>query len=665
MLMKFVAAYLVFALSSCAVSGTILQEMPAENILSTILPNTTVPFSDIISNPLVQALLNSSPNQIANLILYSGMGMGELGDYFACKNTSDSYYVGAYFGYYFFAAQVGLCLPRHVDMKLLNSQVKFIARLVNGTGGMYLQEHEVQFADIRVTNEKNSKRGVGYYMTWSALGLLILLAIAASIVEYAGGINKNAAERGVMEKLTRCFSFIGNFRSFMSTKNKTDDNLDIFNGIRVFSMVWIIYAHTYDFGAQGPIKNLPEYSREIKLSYPMTIVINGTLSVDVFFFMSGFFAALSFSKIYQNPKNRSFKTVILSYIFRYLRLTPLLVVCTLYRLFIERGTKDYPFHIKLQYDGERCDKTWFLPLLYASNFFSSFADMCIDWTWYIMVDMQMFLISPIVMLVFSLSLNIGFLVLGACFLLSTGIQIFGIFYYKMNYYNKNYSDIYNIMAPYRLLPYLMGIAYCYLYKEHRKTDDFYMPLRRIRDFFYKREWLKYVLYVVCLPVMYQMVFIRNYFDNNQKDVTDGVFCAHEILNRVIFIFFMMLLFYPTLLGKDQFLKKFLGHPLFCIIGRLTYGAYLFHPFYYINDHWFALNGYHFTQIMYIGNAIGTIAVAFFLSFVMTLLLESPVSLLVRTFLEGARSGAPPPKPLPIEEEETINKTVNDKELKAI
>eukprot|EP00826_Nyctotherus_ovalis_P061749 TRINITY_DN881_c0_g1_i1.p1 TRINITY_DN881_c0_g1~~TRINITY_DN881_c0_g1_i1.p1 ORF type:complete len:129 (-),score=19.17 TRINITY_DN881_c0_g1_i1:289-675(-) len=128
---------------------------------------------------------------------------------------------------------------------------------------------------------------------------------------------------------------------------------------------------------------------------------------------------------------------------------------------------------------------------------------------------------------------------------------------------------------------------------------------------------------------------------------------------------MMLLFYPTLLGKDQFLKKFLGHPLFCIIGRLTYGAYLFHPFYYINDHWFALNGYHFTQIMYIGNAIGTIAVAFFLSFVMTLLLESPVSLLVRTFLEGARSGAPPPKPLPIEEEETINKTVNDKELKAI
>jgi peptidoglycan/LPS O-acetylase OafA/YrhL len=646
----FFTLYLVVLLSLWPLAKTNSFPFPETNPISSLLSNTGLSPIELLGNPLVQALLNSSTNQMSNLIQYSGTGMGELGDYPACKETNDSYYVSTYFGYYFSAAWLGVCLPKHVTIELLLSQRKVIANLLQRSTGEKLTESDVDFADVKATNEKNAKASLGYYLTWSALGLLVLLAVIGSSLDYGGVLQPEAVKLSTTLKIFKCFSFTGNLKSLLNTKNKTDENLDILNGIRVIAMLWIIYDHVYDFGSEGPIKNLRDYEKEIKLSYAMTLVINGTVSVDIFFLFSGFLATLSFMKVFQNKKNRSVKTVLLSYLFRYIRLTPLLLVCILYRLYIERGLKDYPFHVKLQYDGDRCDKTWYYPLLYISNLMSSFADMCVDWTWYLMVDMQMFIFCPWIALSFAVSYNIGFIVLGSFTLFTLTSQVFSIYYFEMNYYTKTYSDLFYIQAPNRLLPYLMGIFFCVLYKEHRKTEGFYAPLKKIRDFFYNKPWIKYVLYIVCLPIMYEMVFIRNYFDNLGEEPSNIVYCLHEIFNRTIFIFCLMLIMYPTLLGQGEFLKRFLGHPIFCPFARLTYGAYVFHPFYYINNYWFALHGYYFTQFMYITNSIGTAAVSYFLSFVMTLLVESPANLLVRTFLEGARSDSPPKKQALIEEE---------------
>ena len=660
MLKTFPVSHLLVSLALLSVGKTNSQLFPEGNLLSSLLFNTGLSPVDLLTNPLVPALLNSSSSQISNLIQYSGMGLGELGDYPACKATNDSYYVTTYLGHYFFAAWLGVCLPNHITIELLLSQRELIANVLQNLTGEKLNGSEVDFADVKKTNESYAKVGLGYYLTWSGLWLLILLAIIGSSLDYNDVLNAESVKNSTTLKIFKCFSFTGNLKSLLNTKNKTDDNLNVFHGIRVITMLWIIYDHVYDFGAQGPLKNIREYEKEIRYSYAMALVINGTLAVDVFFLLSGFLATLSFMKVFQNKKNRSVKTILLSYLFRYIRLTPLLIVCILYRLYIERGTKDYPFHIKLQYDGNRCDEAWYHALLYISNLTSTFADMCVDWTWYLMVDMQMFLFCPWIALSFAISYKIGFIVLGSFTLFSFASQIFAILYFEMNYYTMDYNDFFYIQAPTRLLPYLMGIFYCILYMEHKKTEGFFGPLKKIRDFFYNRLRIKYILYIVCLPIMYEMVFIRNYFDNLEEKPHDIVYCMHEIFNRVIFILCLMLILYPTLLGQGEFLKRFLGHSFFCPFARLTYGAYVFHPFYYINNFWFSLYGYYFTHVMYVANSIGTAAVSYSLSFVMTLLLESPVNLLVRTFLEGARSGQPPPKPALIEEEESFTKATNEK-----
>eukprot|EP00826_Nyctotherus_ovalis_P058459 TRINITY_DN8035_c0_g1_i7.p1 TRINITY_DN8035_c0_g1~~TRINITY_DN8035_c0_g1_i7.p1 ORF type:complete len:621 (+),score=135.75 TRINITY_DN8035_c0_g1_i7:74-1936(+) len=602
----------------------------------------STPIDQILSNPLVQTLTKSTPSQLSNLKQYSGFGIGELGDYAACRATNDSYHVGVYLGHYFFAAWLGLCVPKEVTIDLLYSQQPFLAKMVSEWSGVPLKDSEVAFADTRKTNEEARKSKLGYYLVWGGLGALVVLSVVASVADCSV-----EQENGVM-KVLRCFSLVRNVKSLFNTRNKLDENLDIFNGIRVVCMIWIIWAHTYDFGSQGPIKNMFDYKQDVKFGYIFALVINGTLSVDIFFFISGFFATLSLSKIFQNPKNRSVKTIVLSYFFRYMRLAPLLLVCILYRLYIEPRLKDSPFHIKLRYDEDRCEKTWHHALFCINNLTATFADMCIDWTWYLIVDMQMYLVCPWLVLAFATSYNIGFVVLGLSYVLSVFVQVVSIYYYEMNYYTAGYSDYYNIRAPQRILPYLMGIAYCILYKEHAKTKDFYKPLRCIRDFFYSKEWPKYVIYIVCPPIMYEMIFIRNYFDNHQQDVTNAIFCVHEIFNRVIFIFCLMLVLYPSLIGKGQPIKSFLGLPIFSPIAKITYGAYVFHPFHYISYYWYSMRGYHFTHTMYFKNFVVTFTTAYLLSLVMTPLVESPVNLLIRNFLEGTRSGS---KLTPIKGEE--------------
>ena len=141
--------------------------------------------------------------------------------------------------------------------------------------------------------------------------------------------------------------------------------------------------------------------------------------------------------------------------------------------------------------------------------------------------------------------------------------------------------------------------------------------------------------------MYEAIFIRNYFDNHKEDVTDTIYIIHEIFNRVIFILCLMLVLYPTLVGKGGIVSRFFGHPIFSPLAKLTFGVYIFHCFYYIYIYWIALEGYYFTHKKYLCNFVITVTVSYGISFVTTLIFENPINQLVRNFLETSRSGAIP------------------------
>ena len=127
------------------------------------------------------------------------------------------------------------------------------------------------------------------------------------------------------------FSMVRNIKNIFSVREDGDPGLNIFNGVRVISMCWIVYGHEYN-ARMRIATNLA--SIEDTLSSNWTVfVLAGVYSVDIFFFMSGFF----FSYIFLGKLNKlrfNIVTYIQTIIHRVYRILPLyaMILLLMYRV---------------------------------------------------------------------------------------------------------------------------------------------------------------------------------------------------------------------------------------------------------------------------------------------------------------------------------------------
>lgn len=75
--------------------------------------------------------------------------------------------------------------------------------------------------------------------------------------------------------------------------------------------------------------------------------------------------------------------------FRILRFWPMLIITTLIYWIIMPIVGSGPFFWHAYLINQHCASTWWKDILFISNF----SEMCMPWSWYIMVDVQLFLLS--------------------------------------------------------------------------------------------------------------------------------------------------------------------------------------------------------------------------------------------------------------------------------
>ncbi|XP_058814438.1 nose resistant to fluoxetine protein 6-like [Topomyia yanbarensis] len=166
--------------------------------------------------------------------------------------------------------------------------------------------------------------------------------------------------------------------------------IECLHGIRVMAIIWIIYGHTYLLMLSAPLIN-PVAT--IDWIFYSALVVAGPISVDTFFVLSGLLTCWSLLRELDRNKKLN---VFLLYVHRYLRLTPAFAALLLFIVGLYPRLGAGPlWGSSLKITVDFCNKYWWSALLYVQNYVNP-NEMCLGHSWYLSVDMQLFLLSPLV-----------------------------------------------------------------------------------------------------------------------------------------------------------------------------------------------------------------------------------------------------------------------------
>ncbi|KAJ4452119.1 hypothetical protein ANN_03636 [Periplaneta americana] len=313
------------------------------------------------------------------------------------------------------------------------------------------------------------------------IGMIILLAVTAVLLIgstcYDIIVHWNKPEtkkKSTRHEVLMSFSVRENCRKLFSTASG-GDTMHCLNGLRFLSIFWIMLGHTFYMKSISPSVNqiaVKDYDQNVS----MMLIMNGTLTTDTFFLLGGLLLCYTFMRYWE--KNPSFNAISF-YLQRYIRLTPpyAFVIFFYASLMYHLGSGPM-WNQWVGVNRDYCLANWWTNLLYINNYVNV-GEMCLNQTWYLAVDMQLFWVSPLILYPLArwprfgkgllatltfVSVVIPFAItfaqnLTAAMLYTKDPIIVGVVYVQV--YTRTYA---------RAGPYLIGIALGYLlYKLKNKS----------------------------------------------------------------------------------------------------------------------------------------------------------------------------------------------------
>jgi len=478
-------------------------------------------------------------------------------------------------------------------------------------------------------------------------------------------LNKNKNNNSCFNNFLRNFDLIKNAKTIFNidNTNQTFEYLRVFDGIRFLSTCWVLWGHVFFLGSTIGLRNFYDIVNKTE-KFIYCILTSAVISVDVFFYMSGFLLYFNLKK-YLSEKTPKFAFFFTSLLQRYIRLLPFYLI----GIFIVTNT--LPFLV----DGPRnqdlaaflvgCEKYWWHNLFYMQNFFSAtYAEnangiACIPHSWYLCDDMLYFVFSTIIILFVYNKRMIKNLIFVLVFIASSVYQIIKClennYTQSFKHLNEQKGDFFNdfyIQPLARITPYLLGILYCELFFEtdvykaslnlkDRKNEEENSVneknyLRRFNLYVQANNNLCLFILLVSLLQIFYGIFVIWFPQNYELSQNWQVFFI--TFNKIFFINGLGSLIHLLFLQKFEIIKNILSWSFFSVMSRITYGVYILHfyvlmVFLYNSDNSFKLDMVDFSFY-----AIGLMAITLLISFIVGLLYESPVINMLKTFKKLERKG---------------------------
>ena len=618
------------------------------------------------------------------LVENSGRGINDLGFYETCNKADYSRYmfinvlIGTQQAFIGFCGP-SVCVEESYNQlhNIINPLLGYALDQIYNTSGIQVQSNfkdpDLQHPDL----------DGGAYFVIIIVCFLLLLVVLGTVIEIYNMIGKkvekddNLAYQQINEEspikesklvklvvFLKAFSLIANAEKVFSLKPTSDQNLDIFNGVRFLSMCWVILGHTYMLRIKM-IYTTNQILDIIEKPGISTIVLSGPYSVDIFFFLGGFFVSFVLVTKFKALKKASFKVFGEIYFHRIYRIWPSYVLCILIFYKVSVYLWIGPAWSFFNSMVNMCDGKWWTNLLYIDNLFGrDTSHYCFGWGWYLSNDFQMFLVSPFVLFLYTRNKKIGLAslwsLLGISFLISFLVSYknhFKIDTIGENNDNTEFFNLYYSKPWIRCDVYILGLILGIFYLNYKNKDN-YLTLKR---------WLNntYYLHIVCYAIgillvnlmIWLIIPIQKVNDSSVWNDTQHIF--YLIFHRFTFVFGFVLVILPGLLTGKDVVYEILSFRLFTPLGRLTYCTYLVHLIVLARTSFGTNQSFYASNEAFIYVALTDLVISLFAGFVLSVVAEVPLLTIEKHFILKDRKALEKPKINNEREEEEDSKKIID------
>ncbi|XP_027198414.2 nose resistant to fluoxetine protein 6-like [Dermatophagoides pteronyssinus] len=550
--------------------------------------------------------------------------------------------------YQMVTAKIGICLPSTCQQDDIDS-------IVHRFSKMFVPELEIRVSNCLDSHDNNKDNPFGLGIFFATFFVILILVVSGTIYDHYNlrlkfvgesygmitaklGSQEESEEEVIQtireptkeEKILMAFSVKENWKKIFHISGGAN-SINVFHGMKFLAMLWIIISHSISFSMIWLNFSNPFDMRKKVYNIFQIFMLNGTFSVDIFFFISGYLVMHNLVR-YMSADTSSGLNLKAIYLNRYIRMTPTMMFIIFFSTTVLRHLGNGPewFITTIMYDVW-CRSQWYLNLFYLHNFIKT-ETMCISHSWYSGVDIQFFLITPLIVLLVLRNRWLGLSLI--MFILLSSITITAILTFVNGYppvplfndlidletINSYYKNIY--IKPYtRIGPYMIGVLLAY------------GLLTNTRDVRLSKKVLSAGWIFAVSSTLGIMVCMLPANNGYLPSKFSGA--MYSALSRNIFAIGLAWITFVSITDQGGCIQTFFSLNFWVPLSRLTYCAYLLNPIVIAIFYGNCNQTFEYTPLLMIYFAISNLCVTYLASLLLALFIEYPLMTISKILLSNS------------------------------
>ncbi|XP_066151011.1 O-acyltransferase like protein-like [Euwallacea fornicatus] len=373
------------------------------------------------------------------------------------------------------------------------------------------------------------------------------------------------------------FSLPKNWYRLRATNTNPDNHkLRAIQGVRFYNLICVIMAHTVMGTLGGPVSN-PQYTENTTKQVLSMFLANGWYVVQTFFVISGWLLSYHYFDMIGDSKPLKFVHIFGAIFNRYIRLIPALAVMVgIHSTWLVHAFRGPYWDMFVGKEYRNCRKNGWTNLLFVNNYIDSH-NMCLHQTWYLAADMQLFILSILVLYVTSKFPNRRKIIFGSMLVIGTILPGALAYINKYDIILREYPEILYDLRIMQLdawklyssgygniFGYCIGMIFGYLFYKYRNTC---LTVKKVHIVLW---WI--LTFGMCITV----VLIAVVFYDPNFEVTRLKSAIYWASGKNLFALGVAIGLFGFTQKIGWFVRWACEFQPLQVLGRLTYSTYIIH-----------------------------------------------------------------------------------------